>query len=50
MNIPPPRLLGVWLDTLLVGRLSEQDNIWTFEYDAQWQGAGPINDMPGQLA
>lgn len=39
MNIPPPRLLCVWLDTLLVGRLSEQGNIWTFEYDAQWQGA-----------
>lgn len=38
MNIPAPRLLCVWLDTELVGRLSEQGNLWRFDYDPAWQG------------
>lgn len=38
MNISAPRLLCVWLDTELVGRLSEQGNLWRFDYDPAWQG------------
>lgn len=37
MNTPAPRLLCVWLDTVLVGRLSEHGNIWRFDYDPAWQ-------------
>lgn len=38
MNIPASRLLCVWLDTELVGRISEQGNLWRFDYDPAWQG------------
>ncbi|AOA73202.1 HipA domain-containing protein [Stenotrophomonas rhizophila] len=38
MSAPLPRLLCVWLDTALVGRLSEHGNIWRFDYEPAWQG------------
>jgi len=38
VSAPLPRLLCVWLDTALVGRLSEHGNIWRFDYEPAWQG------------
>ncbi|MFT6898261.1 MAG: serine/threonine-protein kinase HipA [Paraglaciecola sp.] len=30
------RELDVYIDQTVVGKLSEQDNIWSFQYDANW--------------
>lgn len=38
MNASSRRLLCVWLDTALVGRLSEEGNIWRFDYEPAWEG------------
>lgn len=39
MNTSSPRLLCVWLDNVLVGRLSEEGNVWRFDYDPSWEGS-----------
>lgn len=34
------RALNVYIDKTLVGELSEENNIWSFEYNSRW-----INDL-----
>lgn len=42
------RQLDVWLNHSCVGVLSEGDDLWRFEYDAKWAGAGDAFDLaPG---
>ena len=48
MIAPAERRLYVWLDDALVGQLSEQGNLWRFDYDAEWQGGDISPALPRQ--
>lgn len=48
MSVPAERRLHVWLDDALVGQLSEQSNLWRFDYNAAWQGADISPALPRQ--
>lgn len=43
------RQLDLWLGRQRIGVLSEQGNVWTFEYDAEWLNAADGFDLSPQL-
>jgi len=46
MNASAARELCVWRETALVGRLSEQGNVWQFVYDPAWGGGDLSPALP----
>lgn len=44
--MPNTRILNVWCNQKLIGKLTEQNNLWQFEYAENWQAFNLSPDLP----
>lgn len=49
MSIPAPRTLTIGFAGTRVGELRETNNVWSLEYDAEWQGSAEGFDLSPAL-
>lgn len=44
--MPDPRILNVWCNQKLAGKLTENNNLWQFEYAYEWRDFNLSPDLP----